>query len=445
MQSSTDDANEYKIKLKKNILLLQGPIGKFFNHFKRFCYKYGGVDGVYKINFQIGELLLYFDKNTYFYRGTIDAWGQYLKEIVEKHKIEQIFLLSTSRIYHQIAIDLAKELNIDVYVFEQGYIRPHYVTIEQNGVNAETNLPKCPEFYLNLNTDNKVKPDKPIINEKRKQLMSIPYNWALFIVHLSIYGYGIVATNYLINKHHISPFKDRGKWIFLHTLGFSKLFLKSLFAKVNFKTKKNNNYWIKKNKANYYFYPLQVASDTQLTQNAKMTIEESLIQVIESFQAFSLPETYLIIKHHPLDRGHNNYKKLIFSLAKKYNIPHRIKYIYDCNLSKALQYSLGVIVINSTTGLSALLHKKPVICLSKTAVYDISSLTYQKDLHTFWQEAKSFTINEKLLHNFYVYLKRTTQFQGEFYAPSFTRWSQKFVSQSRGITHSRQVSNNNIL
>ena len=56
-----------KIRLKKNILLLQGPIGKFFNYFRTFCYKKTNVEQVYKINFHLGELILYRDKNTYFY------------------------------------------------------------------------------------------------------------------------------------------------------------------------------------------------------------------------------------------------------------------------------------------------------------------------------------------------------------------------------------------
>ena len=236
MRCSSSDANLhlYKIKLKKNVLLLQGPVGTFFNHFKRFCYKQG-VKNVYKINFHLGELISYFDTNAYFYRGTVEAWGQFLKDVLQKHKIEQIFFLSTTRIYHQIALQIAKELDIEVYVFEQGYIRPDYLTIEQNGVNVETNLPKRPEFYLNLNNESvAIKPDTLVVNNKIKNIFYYPYYWAVFMVHLNIYGYGIIATNYLINKYHVSSFKDKKRWMSYHIYGYNKLFIKLSFSKINY-------------------------------------------------------------------------------------------------------------------------------------------------------------------------------------------------------------------
>ena len=39
------------------------------------------------------------------------------------------------RFYHRIAKRVSEELNIDFFVFEEGYVRPNYVTFEQNGVN----------------------------------------------------------------------------------------------------------------------------------------------------------------------------------------------------------------------------------------------------------------------------------------------------------------------
>lgn len=424
-----------KIKLKKNILLLQGPIGRFFTTFKRFCYEQAEVENVFKISFHVGELVLFFDKNTYFYRGDVEKWGEFFKSFVEKKQIKQIFLLSSTRIYHQIAIKIAKEINIEVYVFEQGYIRPHYLTIERNGVNAETSLPKCPEFYLNLDGEMNNPTMKPyntiFLNKNIKNIFSLPYYWSGFLLHASIYGLGIVITNYLINRHHVTHFKDREKWVFYHLYGYFKLFTQLSLSKINFVTRNTNNNWIKNKNARYYFYALQLASDTQITHNAKITIPESLIKVIKSFQRYAPSDTYLLIKHHPIDRGHNNYKKLIASLSKKYNVSHRVKYLHDCSLPLALKHSLGVIVINSTTGLSALLHKKPVICLSKTAIYDIPRLTYQNDLDLFWQDAENFFVDEKILNNFYCYLKNTTQFQGEFYAPSFTQWEQRFLRMEK--------------
>ena len=419
-----------KIRLKKNILLLQGPIGKFFNYFRTFCYKKTNVEQVYKINFHLGELILYRDKNTYFYRGGIEEWGAYFKEILKTHQIEQIFLLSQHRIYHQIAIEIAKQLDIEVYVFEQGYVRPHFITIERNGVNVNTNLSKDPKFYSTLNPPkerSEIKPyDSIILNKHVKNMAMLPYHWLMFVFHAHIYGYGIVVTNYLINRKHVAQFDDRGKWIPYHIFNFLKLFFNLSTDKLNFFVKNTHDNWVKKNKKQYYLYPLQVANDTQITYGANITVEESLKSVVKSFKHHASPETFLVIKHHPIDRGHNNYKKLINSLSKRYGVEHRVKYIYRCDLDITIKNAIGVIVINSTVGLTALQHKVPVICLSNTAIYNIPFLTYQKGLDSFWTESKDFIVNEELFNNFYLYMKKTTQFQGEFYAPYFTQWEQMF-------------------
>ena len=35
-----------------------------------------------------------------------------------------------------------------MHVFEEGYFRPHWVTLERSGVNAHSLLPKDPQWYL---------------------------------------------------------------------------------------------------------------------------------------------------------------------------------------------------------------------------------------------------------------------------------------------------------
>lgn len=77
----------------------------------------------------------------------MDNWGAYLKDFLAKNDIKQIFLLSDARPMHSIAIEIAKELNILAYVFEQGYSRPNRITLELYGVNGNTNLPKCEDIY----------------------------------------------------------------------------------------------------------------------------------------------------------------------------------------------------------------------------------------------------------------------------------------------------------
>jgi capsular polysaccharide export protein len=91
-----------------------------------------------------------------------------------------------------------------------------------------------------------------------------------------------------------------------------------------------------------------------------------------------------------------------------------VHYIHDLHLPTLLNHTKGVVVINSTVGLSGLIHMRPVINCGN-AIYDIEGLTYQNGLDTFWKEALSHMPDEKLLNKFLSHLIDCSQINGNFY------------------------------
>ena len=89
-------------------------------------------------------------------------------------------------------------------------------------------------------------------------------------------------------------------------------------------------------------------------------------------------------------------------------------YIHDQNLPRLLRNARGVIVINSTVGLSALYHHAPTKVCGE-AIYDIPQLCYQGDLDHFWQEANEFEVNRELFAKYINYLENRCQINGSFY------------------------------
>ena len=51
---------------------------------------------------------------------------------------------------HREAILVAKLRNIQVWAFEEGYLRPHYITMEEGGVNGNSMLPHSPALLREL-------------------------------------------------------------------------------------------------------------------------------------------------------------------------------------------------------------------------------------------------------------------------------------------------------
>lgn len=113
-----------------------------------------------------------------------------------------------------------------------------------------------------------------------------------------------------------------------------------------------------------------------------------------------------------MDRGHRLYGPLIRKLGKQYNISERVKYVHDLPMPELLTHARAVVTINSTAGLSALIHNKPLIVMGN-ALYDMKGLTFQGHLNQFWQS--DFKPDMKLFKKFRLYILRNTQINAVYY------------------------------
>ena len=137
----------------------------------------------------------------------------------------------------------------------------------------------------------------------------------------------------------------------------------------------------------YYAVPLQVHSDTQITRCSNYTsIEQFIHEVVRSFARHAPPDSRLVFKVHPMDRGYKDYADLIAGLDMRLG-GGRLMYVDRVHLPTLLSNSRGLVNINSSVGISGLVHQIPVIALG-TAVYDLPKLTWQGGLDEFWTKAK---------------------------------------------------------
>lgn len=381
----------------ERILLLQGPKGCFFYSLGKYLKSIGKK--VYKINFNGGDLITYPDfKHSYSFRGVIKEWKDFLKKFIEQYGIDLILLYGDYRPYHRIAIDLSRKINVDVYVFEEGYIRPLYITIEKSGINGFSSLPRDPQFYLRLNEkDIKIKEPLPVNFKMSKRILAS----VVHFLFLELLRWRF--PNYVPYKKY-SPYVD---YIFC--------FIRGLFRKIIYKfTEKRHCYLITKSlKKKYFLVPLQVYNDSQIKIHSNYnSIEEFISEVIESFSKSASSQFYLVFKHHPQDRGFKNYKKFIKTTARKFEVEERVIYIHDLHLPTLIKNSLGVIVVNSTVGFQSLFHNIPVKVMGK-AIYDMPGLTDQNSLNSFFRNPRK--INKVLFHKFRNYIINTTQLNGCFY------------------------------
>ena len=110
----------------RNILLLQGLMGPLFRRLGQVLRRDGYA--VHKVNFNGGDRLFWRLPNAIDYRGRLEDWPAALRQLIADRAITDVLLFGDCRPIHMAAIAVCRELHIPVHVFEEGYIRPDWVT-----------------------------------------------------------------------------------------------------------------------------------------------------------------------------------------------------------------------------------------------------------------------------------------------------------------------------
>ncbi len=386
----------------KNILLLQGPMGNFFNRLDKLFVEHGA--NTFRIGLNAGDEF-FADANHFTpYRGKLDDWELFIEKFFKDHAVDIIFLFGDCRVYQEKAIKVAKTIGVKVYVFEEGYIRPDFITLEEDGVNDNSKLPRDREFYDSLEYNSKK-------GCKRKDLKHFGNTYGAMAIQATIYYLvaNMLFFRYPYYQHH------RKFSIMLEAL----YGIRNLFRKYWYKIIERNKIKLFKTIYNkqYYFVALQAYEDFQVKRHSDFnSIEEFISEVLLSFSKFAPKETFIVFKHHPMDRGKKNYKRFITKLAKELECQERVFVVYDLHLPTLLKNTIATITINSTVGISSLYHKTPTICLGR-AFYDIKGLTSKGiKIDDFWENYQP--VDYTLFQKYRCYLVEKTQINASFYKES---------------------------
>jgi capsular polysaccharide export protein len=76
------------------------------------------------------------------YRQTPKEFPTWLKETWKVYPFDTILCFGDCRPLHRAAHAWAKAKGIRFLAFEEGYLRPHFITLEEGGVNAFSPAPR---------------------------------------------------------------------------------------------------------------------------------------------------------------------------------------------------------------------------------------------------------------------------------------------------------------
>lgn len=389
----------------QNILLLQGPLGSFFKKLDSFFRAHGA--NTYRICLNAGDQFFSHPDNSIAYTGTTANWASFLCRVLIDYRIDRIFLFGDCRLYHKIALEEAHAAGVECFVFEEGYIRPDYITLERNGVNDFSELPRDRSFYESTPPAGKISAAIPTANYShcRAAIQAVVYYLVM----------NLLRFRYPHYRHHREKACLKQAFYGVRN-GCRKLWYKAYESKASAMVTVG---WRKK----YYFVPLQTHNDFQVCTHSDFdSIEAFIDEVLISFARHAPEETFLLFKHHPADRGIKNYTRLIRRRTKQLGIRNRVRVVHDTHLPTCLRNALGTVTINSTVGISSLFHETPTITLGR-AVYDIDGLTCRgMPLDEFWRCRKA--PDKTLFNKFRSHLIRHTQLNGSFYGRFPAEWTQ---------------------
>ncbi|MBF0612471.1 MAG: capsular biosynthesis protein [Magnetococcales bacterium] len=351
--------------MKRRFLFLQGVCSPFFARLATGLQAAGHE--IYKIHFNGGDLLYWGGKKGRWYRGSRDNLGSFLAECYQSWQISDQILFGDCRPLHQIALAQGRKQGVRNHVFEEGYFRPHWLTLEREGVNGHSLLPRDPDWFRQQ-------------GERLPEVHTVAFTPSPFRVrafhdvayHLAGVGNPILFPAYGTHAPVTAPVEYAG-------------YLKR-FARLA---------WIRKQqqqsleafitcRARYFLLPLQLNGDAQIRHHSPFAhMGEVINLVLESFARHAPGGDKLVIKNHPLDMGLMDYEKIIHHAANRLGVAHRLLYLEEGELSRLLGHALGVITVNSTVGLAALAMGSPTLCLANP-IYNLVGLTFQGKLDDFW-------------------------------------------------------------
>jgi capsular polysaccharide export protein len=171
--------------------------------------------------------------------------------------------------------------------------------------------------------------------------------------------------------------------------------------------------YLQSDRPSYYLLPLQLETDYQIRRHSRFKSMAHVMEVtMESFARGAPKNSLLVVKLHPLDNGIANFRKQARRIAKRLKLDNRVLVMDGGHLPTLLSRCKGVVVVNSTTGLSALHHGRPVTVLG-SAIFDLPGLTFKGSFDRFWKWAKA--PDKELFRAFRRVVLTKAQVNGSFF------------------------------
>ena len=377
----------------RSFLIVSAPFGSFGAALASVIEARGAT--VSRMIFNAGDAMNWRRPGGVIFKAGPQVWADGLSKFAET--FTDIIVFGEAGPYNRAVLAASEALSSRVWVLENGYFRPDWVTVERNGVNGSSALPRFRDGYPE---------PAPPIPEPIAVGKILPHH----VANISAYHAAQIIGGALFPRYAapyvFSPLKQ--------CVGHIRRYVSLAFRKAE-----NCDADVIKSRGDFFIVCLQREGDAQLLQYSRYSDNRPfLTAVITSFAANAPSDARLVVKNHPLDPGLVNLRAVTMRLAQEHGLAGRVDFIDGGNLAALCRASQGMVVNNSSAALSALGFHTPVKVMGD-AFFDFEGLTDQQPIDAFWSDSQA--PDTALFTRFRAHVIAQSQVNGNFHEPHAIR------------------------
>jgi capsular polysaccharide export protein len=300
------------------------------------------------------------------FREASGDWKRWLIDTIGRDKITDVILYGDSHPYCAAAKQVADRHGVAVHVLEQGYFRPFWITLEKNGVNAHSELPREPGPYRGAAVE-------PAPAARWLPPLTPPAVFRIVSYHAALLLASPAFPRYR-PPYQVPFLKQAGGHI-----------VRYVDQRLSRRTRRRELKAFLDGAGPVFIGILQRPGDSQLVMHSPFNSTAEFIErVVGSFSTHAPRTARLVFKSHPLDHGLESHGQTIRHAAERLGVAERVYFADQGDLFEILKQADGVVTVNSTAGLAAMELGVPTTVMGR-AIYDIQGLTHRGDLDLFWE------------------------------------------------------------
>jgi len=385
---------------EKRFLFLQGPHGPFFDQLARSLRKAGHK--TWRVAFNCGDILFWRERRSLIrFTGTIADWPQRFCELIEEHQITDIVLYGEARAHHALAVKEARARGIKVHFFEEGYMRPYWVTYERAGTNGNSPLMDIPVAEMMRQLDRSDHRPPPV-----------PAHWGDMRQHMfygAVYHYFVLGFNWRFRRFRPHRGVSVAEEFRLYLRRLVLMPAQALHRFIMTRRALRGGF-------PFHLVLLQLEHDSNFQSHSPFKSGAEFMEVcVRGFAKGAPAHHRLVFKAHPLEDGRAKQRATLRRLVKKYGVEGRVFYLRGGKLARLLNPAQSAITVNSTAGHQVLWRGLPLKAFGQ-AVYSHPEFVSSQGIEAFFKAPSAPDL--EAYHHYRDYILETSQITGGFYSRS---------------------------